>query len=136
MASYVKFELDDGTIVYVESTDTPRGSSGLIPPGRAAEQAADQSAISFDKSVQTIRKMATSLMQNLQTGFEEQPEEVGINFGLKASSDLSGLVVARGGMEANFNVSLRWRQKDEEDKKGGNEKEARKSARKTGEEQA
>ncbi len=134
MASYVKFELDDGTIVYVESTDSPRGSSGLIPPGRNAEQAADQAAISFDKSVQTIRKMATSLMQNLQTGFEEQPEEVGINFGLKTSNDLGALIVARGGMEANFNVSLRWRHKDTENEKDGDEKEAKKSARKTGEE--
>ncbi len=132
MASYVKFELDDGTIVYVESTDTPRGSSGLIPPGRPGEQAAEQSAVSFDKSVQTIRKMATSLMENLQAGFAEAPEEVGINFGLKASNDLGALVVSRGGMEANFNVSLRWRHKEEEKEKEEGEKETKSTTTKTG----
>ncbi len=111
MASYVKFELDDGTVVYVETTDTPKGASGLIPGMR---EHAEQEAVSFDQSVSTIRKMAAALMQNIRSGFEEQPDEVGVNFGIKASGELGSLVVARGGMEANFSVSLRWRTKDKE----------------------
>jgi hypothetical protein len=139
MASYVKFELEDGTIVYVESTDTPKGAGGFIP-SRGAEQAVEQAAVSFDQSVQTIRKMATSLMQNLQAGLTEQPEEVGINFGLKASAELGSLIVSRGGMEANYNVSLRWRHKNEEGNGSGSKedsqeekKEEKKSAKKSAE---
>ena len=116
MASYVKFELDDGTIIYVETTETPKGSSGLIP-GKGAEHA-EQAAVSFDQSVDAIRKMASSMIQNIRSGFVEQPSEIAVNFGLKASADLGTLVVARGGVEANYNVSLRWhRDKDKEKEK-------------------
>lgn len=121
MASYVKFELDDGTIVYVETAESPKGSSGLIPGGRGAEHA-EQAAVSFDQSVKTIRKMASSLLENLRSDLAEQPEEVAISFGVKASGDLATLVVARGGMEANYNVSLRWRRKDEDKKEEKDEK--------------
>ncbi len=117
--AYLKFELNDGTIVYIESAETPKGASGLIPGGRG-EHVNEQGAISFDKSVDGIRKMAAALIENLRSGFAEQPDEVSVSFGLKASADVGNLVVSRGGMEANYNVSLRWR----EDKKEDEEKEA------------
>jgi hypothetical protein len=126
MATYVKFQLEDGTVVYIESTDVPKGSSGLIPTSR---DHIEQAVTSFDQSVLGIRKMTTALVQNMRSSFDEQPEELALSFGIKASADLSNLVVARGGGEANFNVSLRWRHKeegkdkDEEDKKTEKEKE-------------
>ena len=123
MASYVKFELEDGTIVFVESAESPKITSGLLPANRA-EQVAEQAAVSFEKSVDAVRKMAAAMIQNIRTGFEEQPEEVAINFGLKASGELSNLVVSRGGLEANYNVSIRWRREDKkDDKKDGKESE-------------
>ena len=125
--AYLKFELDDGTIVYIESAEIPKGASGLIP---GTPHVTDQSAISFGKSVETIRKMAVALIDNLRSGFAEQPDEISVSFGLKASADVGNLVVSRGGMEANYNVSLRWREdeKQEDEKKepegkgGGKEK--------------
>jgi hypothetical protein len=124
MAIYVKFQLEDGTVVYIESTDTPKGSSGLIPMTRDHVEHAE---ISFDQSVSAIRKMTTALVENLRGGFTEQPEEVALSFGVKASADISNLVISRGGGEANFNVSLRWRRKDEEkDKDEEEEKKAEK----------
>ncbi len=129
MASFVKFKLDDGTIVYVEATDIPKGSSGLIPGSR---EHAEQAAISFDQSVTTIRKMAVTLMENLRSGFEEEPDELGVSFGIKASGELGDLVVARGGMEANYNVSLRWRNKAKENNEGNSEKDENKKTKAKG----
>ncbi len=123
MATYVKFQLEDGTLVYIESTDVPKGSSGLIPSGR---DHVEQAVTSFDKSVLSIRKMTTALVENLRASFAEQPEEVSLSFGIKASADLSNLVVSRGGGEANFNVSLRWRHKEEEKEKEEEDKKAEK----------
>ncbi len=116
MASYVKFELEDGTVVYVETTEAPRGSSGLIPGGRGEH--ADEAAVSFDKAVDGVRKLAASMLNNLRREEAGQPEEVQINFGLKASADVGGLVISRGGMESNFNVMLRWRSEPKKDEAG------------------
>ena len=114
MSTYVKFELEDGTLVYVETADSPKGSSGLIPATRSVEE---QAAVSFERSVSAVRKMAAVLLSNLREDFAETPEEVQINFGLKASAELGNLVVARGGMEANYNVTLRWRSASKKDEK-------------------
>lgn len=122
MSSYIKFELKDGTIVYIETTETPKGSSGLIPGGRAGD-AANQKAISFDKAVEGVTKMASVLVENLRAQSEEEPQDISISFGLKASADLGSLFVSRGSMEANYNVSVRWQKKDHaEDKQDEPEK--------------
>ena len=71
--------------------------------------------------------MAVALMTNLRSGFPEQPEELGVSFGVKASAELSNLVVARGGMEANYNVSLRWRSKDKDKEKENSKKEEKRT---------
>jgi hypothetical protein len=51
---------------------------------------------------------------------DDQPSDVDISFGLKASSELGGFLISRAVGEASFSVTLRWRAKDkdkEEDKK-------------------
>ena len=126
--AYVKFELEDGTAVYIESADSPKGSSGLIPGMRG--DASDQAALSFEKSVTAVRKMAATMITSMREGFVEQPEEVQINFGLKASGELGSLVVARGGMEANYNVMLRWRSEKAEKEEPQDEKEQEKGGKK------
>jgi hypothetical protein len=111
MASYVKFELEDGTIVYVESTDSPKGASGF-PLTSRGESPTELPAVPFQQSIQSVRKMAAAVMDEMRGGFTQVPDEVQVNFGLKASAEIGGLVVARGGMEANYNVMLRWSSKE------------------------
>ena len=118
----MKFKLEDGTMVYIESAESPRGSSGLLPGGKGEH--GDHQAASFDRSIAAVRKMTTALIDNLRKGQEKEADEIQINFGLKASGEVDGLVVARGGMEANFNVMLRWR-KDDDDKQDEEKKPTR-----------
>ncbi len=106
MQNYVKFQLEDGTEVYIESGETPKGASGLIPSKGAV--AADQSGHSFEKAFESIRKMAGTMVAELHTGFSEPPSEVSVSFGLKASGELGNLVVARTGIDVNYNISVRW----------------------------
>jgi hypothetical protein len=116
MASYVKFELSDGTSVYIETTDTPRGSSGLIP--RAAE-VAEQKGHEFDEVIAPVSKLAQSMLTGLRGSSEaddDSPSEVSVSFGLRAAPELGALVVARTGGDNNFNVSLRWNKHKPEEK--------------------
>ena len=116
MASYVKFELEDGTVVYVETTDSPKGASGF-PLGARGDHPSEQASVSFEKSIQSVRKMAASLIKEMREGFTQSPDEIQVNFGLKASAEIGSLIVARGGMESNYNVMLRW--SSEEKKEDG-----------------
>jgi hypothetical protein len=118
----MKFKLEDGTAVYIESAESPRGSSGLLP-GTKGEHG-DHKGVSFDTSIAAVRKMAAAMIDNLRQGQDQEADEIQINFGLKASAEVDGLVVARGGMEANFNVMLRWHS-DKDDKKDEDKKPAR-----------
>ena len=113
MASYVKFELEDGTVVYMEAADVPRGSSGF-PLTNRADNPTEQPSVSFETSIQSVRKMAAVMVQEMRAGFAQPPDEVQMNFGLKASAEVGGLVVARGGAESNYNVMLRWSTKNKD----------------------
>lgn len=112
MGSYVKFELEDGSVVYIESTDTPKGNSGFPLADRGAHPS-EQPSIQFEKSIQSVRKMASALVREMRDGFVQPPDEVQVNFGLKASAEVGSLVIARGGVESNYNVMLRWRKQED-----------------------
>lgn len=106
MASYVKFELSDGTSVFIESTDAPRGNSGLIP---RASEAANESGHPFGNAVAPLSQMAQAMLAGFRSAEGEPPSEVQVSFSLKANPELGGgLVVSRTGSESNFNVTLRW----------------------------
>lgn len=120
MASYLKFELQDGTKVFVEVADGPKSSGGLIPSSRG-ENIAEQPALSFEKSFGAVQKMVSAMVHNLRDGFENDPDEVNISFGLKASADVNDLVIARSGVDTNFGISVRWRNNKKTDKEEKNE---------------
>ena len=134
MASYVKFELEDGTVVFIESADVPKGSSGF-PLTTRGETPHEQESVSFTQSIQSVRKMASVLVQELRGGFTELPDEVQVNFGLKASAEIGGLVVARGGVESNYNVMLRWGKEKPEARAARSGKAAEKASAETAEDE-
>lgn len=123
MASYMKFKLEDGSFAYIEVAEGPKSSGGLIPASKG-ENASGQNAVSFDEAFDTVKKLASAMVQKLRDGSESEPDEVNISFGLKAASELNSLIVSRGGMDTNFGISVRWRssQKDEADHKAKEEK--------------
>jgi hypothetical protein len=115
MASYLKFELEDGTTVYIEAFETQKNSGGLIPALRS-ENATEQTGQSFEKSFDGVSKLATAMMWNLREGSANELEEVSVTFGVKASSEINKLVVSRGGVDSNFSVTMRWRNQKKDEK--------------------
>lgn len=105
--AYVKFELKDGSTVYIESADLPKGVSGLIPPEKSQDHAETAEA-PFHKAIEAVSQMSAEMLEGLRGGFSESPSDLSISFGLKASADLGSLFISRSGMDANFNVSLSW----------------------------
>jgi hypothetical protein len=114
--AYLTFELEDGTKVYIEASDMQKNSPGLIPSGRG--ESGDKPTVLFEEQIAGVRKMAGALVKQFRNGLDDQPSDVDISFGLKASGELGGFLISRTGGEASFSVTLRWRAKEkEEDKK-------------------
>ena len=121
--AYITFELEDGTTVNIETVDGHRNSPGLIPSGR--EEETGKLAISFEKQIDGARKLAASMMKNFREGFSDNPSDIDISFGLKASGEVGGFLVSRAGPEATFSVSLHWRDRSgDKDKDKDKEKKS------------
>lgn len=106
--AYMAFELEDGTKVYVETTDAHRGSSGF-PTMRGEGDASSGLVQKFEQSMAGVKKMASTLMSQFRENVPNQPSEIEISFGLKASGELGSFLVARSGVEANYSVTLKWK---------------------------
>ena len=112
----LKFQLEDGTTVFVEATEVHKNSPGLIPATRSAEDDVEKAAISFESQIGSLSKMAAAMMKSLRDGQGEQPSEIDISFGLKAATDINGFIVSRTGPDASFSISLHWRDHEKEKK--------------------
>lgn len=112
MPKYVEFPLEDGGTILIESADDKKSGTGFVRGAANEDSVTDKAAHSFDQAVDNIRKSANTLVSKLR-GLSEPPDEMEINFSLKASGEVGNLFVARGGAEASYNVSLRWRREDE-----------------------
>ena len=107
MSKYVEFPLDGGGSIVIESTEEPTRSSTGFLRGEGGYTPANAAQQTFDASVEAVRKSADLLVTKLH-GLSTPPDELTVTFALKASGELGGLAVAKGGAEANFNVTLKW----------------------------
>lgn len=96
------FELDDGTLIYVEVPDADRG--GMQRVGRSAEEDA-KVAKRFTEALAHVKPAAETVLN----AFKEMntPNEIALEFGVKFSGKV-GVMIASVDSEATFKVSLKW----------------------------
>ena len=113
MAKYVEFPLEGGGSLFIEAADEiGRTSAGFVRD----EGASHPAATSFDNSLEAIRRSADLLVTKLR-GLSTPPDELQVNFSLKASGELGGLMVAKAGTDANFSIMLKWQTQKPDAKK-------------------
>lgn len=107
MSRYVQFTLPDGNTVIIESDDRDAG----IAKAAAGDVIRDAGA-KFEQAANSARQAAQIILEKLRDELPDRPDEVEINFGLKASGEVGSLVVARCGLEASYSVTLSWKNED------------------------
>jgi hypothetical protein len=112
---FMTFLLDDGTEVFIEAMEAPKNSPGLIPASRGGEEI-EKPVRSFEASLDGVRKMSGAMLKKLRQDLVEEPSEMEVSFGLKASAEVGGFLVARTTMDANYAVTLKWKQKEAQTK--------------------
>jgi hypothetical protein len=117
VSKYLEFPLEGGGSILIEAADEPtRTSAGFLRDGDS-HAGADKAQQSFDASVEAVRRSANLLVSKLR---ELTPDELQVNFNLKASGEMGGLTVGKSGADANYSVMLKWQKtpaKDEEKEK-------------------
>jgi hypothetical protein len=120
VSKYVEFPLEGGGSILIEATDEPsRASAGFLRDGDS-HAGAEKAQQSFDASIEAVRRSADLLVTKLR-GLSIPPDELQVNFSLKASGEMGGLIVGKAGNEANFSVMLKWQsqaRKEEKKEKG------------------
>jgi hypothetical protein len=118
MAKYVEFPLDGGGTILIETPDEPdKPKSGFVRSGieGPTQEWADKAQRSFNHSITGVRQSAEELVNQLSA---LSPDEMEVNFSLKATGELGGnLVIAKLGGEVNYSVTLKWRKEDKKDEK-------------------
>lgn len=108
MPKYLKYKLDDGSELLVE---LPEESSGIVRAGNVGEKI-EEAKQTFDQALDGVRLSALQLRKKFH---DLEADEVEVKFGLKATGELGNFAVGKVGVEANYEVTLKWSKKDGRD---------------------
>jgi hypothetical protein len=99
-------KLDDGSPVVfeVEPHGRPTGPSPVSRFSDTLEKAGD----SLEQSLDSVKRLATSVVQKLRQSAPEAPNEIQVSFGLKVVAELQAFAIAKASGEANYTVTLKW----------------------------
>lgn len=111
MKRLVEFPLEDGTTMLVEIDELEQG--GLVKASRS-DDVITKAHQTLEKSLEKVKPAAQFVIQKLRE-LHETPDEVQVSFGLKLSAE-AGAVLASGGVEANYTVTLKWVKEKEKPK--------------------
>ena len=103
----MRFVLDDGTAVELETDTGPTGVGG--PTMRGGDGPVAGAQRSFQQAMVAIKKTIGSTIVELRDAFPDRPDELEIEFGIKASMEANGLILAKAAGEASFTVKALWK---------------------------
>lgn len=109
MPQYIRYTLEDGSTLLIEAI----ASEGGIVRAGIGEKIEDAKA-SFDAALDSVRLSALQIRKKLH---DVQADEVEVTFGLKATSEIGNnlFAVGKAGVEANYEVTLKWAKKPFDD---------------------
>jgi hypothetical protein len=106
----VAFKLEDGSHIVVEVDEPELGAPrrGLGHPPGMLEEAKD----TFAQALSRIRPATEQVITTLRS-LMNKPDEVEMEFGFRLSA-VAGVVIASASTEANYKVTVRWKQEGHE----------------------
>lgn len=107
MATFVEYELEDGTTILVETT-APQ-TSGITKASRdKVGNVIAQAGQKFEDAFASVKKSAVIVRHQLE---DMRADEVEVTFGLKATGEFGNFAIGQVGGEANYTVKLKWNNK-------------------------
>ena len=104
----IEFQLEDGDSVFVEIIDHEM-EVGMEKVAQKKE-IISKAEISFEAALDRIKPIANIVINKLRE-MKKSVDEIEVQFGLKMNAK-AGVVVASTGLEANYNIKLKWSNKN------------------------
>ncbi|HVX46857.1 MAG TPA: CU044_2847 family protein [Mycobacteriales bacterium] len=101
MTDLAQFPLKGGGSVVVEVAEQP-GVARISRGDRSLQRATE----TFEEALTDIREAAGTVLDQFRS-MTHRPDSVEVTFGLSMDAQV-GAVLVRGGLEATFQVTLRW----------------------------
>jgi len=102
VAAFVKYELDDGSVILFETEE-----SDLVSSYSGGDDTSSQGKL--DERFRGIAKTAQQLLRSTRVVLTDV-DEVTLTFGVKVSTDV-GFVFAKAKFEGAIDVTLTWKQR-------------------------
>lgn len=107
---YMRFDLADGTEVVIEAEPAADGSALRGPrPASRVDEAVAGAHRSFEQALGAVKKSVAAAVSELRGAFPDAPDELEVEFGIKASLEANGLILAKAAGEASFTVKALWK---------------------------
>lgn len=108
MAVYVEYPLEDGTLlVKVPENDGIEGIEGLFECSLTDNDTVIiKAGKRFSEAFHNITRSVSEIKKELQSA---QADEVEVKFGLVTTGKLGNFAVGEVGVEANYEVTLKWK---------------------------
>jgi hypothetical protein len=108
MATYIEYELEDGTTVLIESSEP---ETGVVRAGTKGGIRTTPAKKKFEEALTEIKPWAATLRRQLN---DLMADEVEVTFGIKAIGEAGIFAVGKVGGEANYEVTLKWSNRESE----------------------
>src|SRR5262245_3972430 len=114
MTHYIETQIKDGSTIRIEVADTTKAGVGFSRSAATTEISTEEAKEAYNQLLTTIRHCANGVIETLQN-LEALPSTASIDFAIKIDAE-AGAMVAKSREDAQFRVSLSWKQAEPEKK--------------------
>jgi len=105
MSNYVEYELKDGVTILIQTAEEERGGVVKASRGKDSSNVPVKAKKKFSEAMDGIKAQAIEMRDKLE---DLRADEVEVKFGLITTGELGNFAVGKVGVEANYEVTLKW----------------------------
>ncbi len=119
MVDYIETQTKDGTTIRIEVEEMSKTGAGFSRPSDTTDISDELSKNVYQQTLDTIRACADGVIDTVQN-LEALPSAASINFAIKVDAE-AGAMIAKSMNDAQFKVSLSWKQVEPEQREESKE---------------
>jgi hypothetical protein len=112
---YIETKTKDGVPFRIEVEDTSKPTPGFTRTSTPTNVSSEAAEEAFAQLLQAIQGVASDLINTVQS-LESSPSVMALDFAIKIDAEV-GALVARSRDDAQFRVSLTWKEQDSDSDK-------------------